>query len=767
MSWTSLREKVLSLTDQPVGGWTKRKQIKALTPDVFSVTAFLAPDVPLLGRLQVIISNEVPQHPVCPQCKVSLLKWIPSQNAWQEFCSKECASLARWGTRSPNQSPVVQAKKEATCLARYGVKNPNQSPVVQAKKEATCLARYGAKNVLQVAAVQAKAQDTCRERYGCTCPIQSPIVQEKVRATNKQRYAVEHPIQTPALQAKARETMQARYGVDYAQQSLTIRQKTEITCQARYGASTALTAPSLQEAKQKTIHEKYGTDVNHPSQAPSVQAKRAATNLQRYGTVCSLQNPKVQEKVRASLQRKYGVQNSAQIPSARAKASQTNIALYGTPCSLSSPLIRRKIARTKQIKAYGPDLYAKIHTKAFWMHEVLELRQSLLEVSVKYQLNHTRCSEWFAKYTGLTVREAYFGLENYAKLKDPAYWAEEYEKKQRTLEQIAKDFGISDGTAGQFFHEFSGLELRETLYHAADELSLLNWIKTVYPYPEEVTSTTYAQIARDKGLNPPQRRFTLDIFLPRENLGIEFNGLYWHSNEFHPEPTYHLEKTLELNKLGCRLIHIWSDDWELKQDLIKSKLLSILNLSQVPRIHARECTIRIPTKEEKRTFYEQNHIKGDGQGQVSYALEHPHCGTVAMITLKTTSTPGTYDLNRFATNINFRVPGAFSKLFTHFQRNNQFTQIYTYADRAWSDGNVYKQSGFTLTSTTPPAFHGIEYNKRISRRAYTHERLRTRFPEFYTMNLSPTQLQVLQAVGINLIYDCGNLRFDFLCNGLP
>lgn len=35
----------------------------------------------------------------------------------------------------------------------------------------------------------------------------------------------------------------------------------------------------------------------------------------------------------------------------------------------------------------------------------------------------------------------------------------------------------------------------------------------------------------------------LDIFIPSHNIGIEFNGLYWHSNEF-LDKNYHLNKTI-------------------------------------------------------------------------------------------------------------------------------------------------------------------------------------------------------------------------------
>jgi len=49
------------------------------------------------------------------------------------------------------------------------------------------------------------------------------------------------------------------------------------------------------------------------------------------------------------------------------------------------------------------------------------------------------------------------------------------------------------------------------------------------------------------------------IYLPEYKIGIEFNGLYWHS-ELYKEKNYHLNKTEECEKQGVELIHIFEDE---------------------------------------------------------------------------------------------------------------------------------------------------------------------------------------------------------------
>jgi hypothetical protein len=53
--------------------------------------------------------------------------------------------------------------------------------------------------------------------------------------------------------------------------------------------------------------------------------------------------------------------------------------------------------------------------------------------------------------------------------------------------------------------------------------------------------------------------------------------LYWHSEEY-ISSDYHLNKTIECEKQGIQLIHVFEDEWLYKQDIVKSRLSNILGL---------------------------------------------------------------------------------------------------------------------------------------------------------------------------------------------
>ena len=67
----------------------------------------------------------------------------------------------------------------------------------------------------------------------------------------------------------------------------------------------------------------------------------------------------------------------------------------------------------------------------------------------------------------------------------------------------------------------------------------------------------------------------IDIFIPDKNLGIEFHGLYWHSEPFRGK-YYHSEKHNSALALDIRLIQIFEDEWNNHQYEIKLRLNELL-----------------------------------------------------------------------------------------------------------------------------------------------------------------------------------------------
>lgn len=58
--------------------------------------------------------------------------------------------------------------------------------------------------------------------------------------------------------------------------------------------------------------------------------------------------------------------------------------------------------------------------------------------------------------------------------------------------------------------------------------------------------------------------YELDIVIPEKKIAIEFDGLYWHSDD-QIDSEYHVRKTTACEKIGFQLIHIFENEWQTKK----------------------------------------------------------------------------------------------------------------------------------------------------------------------------------------------------------
>lgn len=112
---------------------------------------------------------------------------------------------------------------------------------------------------------------------------------------------------------------------------------------------------------------------------------------------------------------------------------------------------------------------------------------------------------------------------------------------------------------------------------------------------------------KDKTILKP---YEIDCYCPDFKIGIEFNGIYWHSN-LQKEKDYHIKKSKLAEEKGIRLIHIYENEWEDKRTkLIIESMLKIAFGKVENRIYARNCEIREITNAEAKPFNDANHLQG-------------------------------------------------------------------------------------------------------------------------------------------------------------
>ena len=195
----------------------------------------------------------------------------------------------------------------------------------------------------------------------------------------------------------------------------------------------------------------------------------------------------------------------------------------------------------------------------------------------------------------------------------------------------------------------------------------------------------------------------IDIYIPSLKLGIEYDGLRWHSEIFNKDTNYHLSKTEECERQGIRLIHIFEDEWQYKRDIVKSRLLNLIGKTP-NKIYARKCTIKEVDSHTASKFLDENHIQGKCNSSYRYGLYY-NDELVSIMTfgklrknLGSTDKDGYYELLRFCNKSNTAVIGGASKLFKHFLKEKKPTNVISYADRRWSNGKKKKKLGWHCCS---------------------------------------------------------------------
>lgn len=248
----------------------------------------------------------------------------------------------------------------------------------------------------------------------------------------------------------------------------------------------------------------------------------------------------------------------------------------------------------------------------------------------------------------------------------------------------------------------------------------------------------------------------VDIFIPKLNVAIEYNGLYWHSSRFNKR-FEHRDKTIECNKNGVTLIQIFEDEWKFKKRIVKNRLKSILEKMK-KRIYARKCEVREIDVELAKKFLNKYHLQGYVQSNIKLGLFYMN----RLVGVMTFGKPRfnkkyNWELLRFATIGDFSIIGGAGKLFSYFTSNYDGS-IISYSDKRWGNGCVYEKIGMSKIGISEPNYFYINHDKRYSRYLFQKHKLKDKLPIF---DEGLSEVENMKNNGFYQIWDCGNDVFAY------
>ena len=253
---------------------------------------------------------------------------------------------------------------------------------------------------------------------------------------------------------------QTKYGTEKCCCLDCVKIKREEVMVRTYGYKSPFHSKEIQAMIQENNQKKYGS--NSPTGDPEVRAKQKETLMKNYGVTNPSLSKEIQEKRKQTFMKRFGVESPLFLSSIREKAAQTNLERYGVENVFFSKEIQDK-KNSILIEKYGTQ-YPLQNEKCLG-----KMKQTNLE---KYGVECVLQSEEVREKCKITNLEKY-GYEN--PMQSPEFFEKWFERNGSNFARTSKQ--------QRYLCE---------LYNGV--------------------------------LNHPFRCFALDVYLPEDNLDVEFDG---------------------------------------------------------------------------------------------------------------------------------------------------------------------------------------------------------------------------------------------------
>jgi len=277
--------------------------------------------------------------------------------------------------------------------------------------------------------------------------------------------------------------------------------------------------------------------------------------IQGYTKYCSRKcgnyNDLIQQNREQTFLQKYGVKNPCNIKGVKEKIKQTNNKKYGGNAPLCSKRIQSKIKQTN-LERYGVE-YASQNQEV--KKKTIQTKNNKT-IKENQKINQKRQKTIIAKYgnskylSKINLKNQYYKLKEKIKnnfellFTEEKYYGTNVEPYLFKCKKCGNEFlrSIDNG--------------RKIICRNCNpvEISKSSYEKELYAFIKELGIQCYT--SNRKIIYPLE----LDIYIPKKNIAIEIDGLYWHSEAQGKDKNYHLNKTNLCEKQDIQLIHIFEDE---------------------------------------------------------------------------------------------------------------------------------------------------------------------------------------------------------------
>lgn len=543
-----------------------------------------------------------------------------------------------------------------------------------------------------------KRGETFKERWGTNSTNHDKILNKR-KVTSIEKYGTEHHMKSNDFYKNHKNKLLDKYGVDNVSKLQSVKDKISETWKNKENLQELINERSLKH--KESLIEKYGVD--NLMSIPSVKEKIVQSNLDSRGVQYNFQSKDIYEKGKAVCLQKYGFENAMQSEEIQKKCFEA-----------STKLKDYKLPSGNIIKYQGHlnlalDILIKVYDETDIFIEFDCPR-------IEYMINDSR--HFYRPDVFIKSKNKIIEVKSFYTF---------YSDLDKNLEKMKESYR-------------QGYDFEFWIYSYQKDLFIFNFNENVF----------YNDI---KDFNFIWGNDILFFYNERKIFKILEN------KEYSKNELKSLKNNLLQKNNNLEVIFIFNDLVNNKYDIILSRILNKLNYSK--RIFARKCKIEEIDSKHCKLFLEKNHIQGYVGSKINIGLFYDD-ELVSLMTFgkKRLSlgtkvfTEGEYELLRFANLQGTSVVGGASKLFKYFINKYKPKTILSFADKNWSNGNLYEKLNFKKISETEPNYWYIKNGIRYHRFSFRKDIL---VKEGFDKNM--TESEIMKSRNFIRIYDCGNIKY--------
>lgn len=264
-----------------------------------------------------------------------------------------------------------------------------------------------------------------------------------------------------------------------------------------------------------------------------------------------------------------------------------------------------------------------------------------------------------------------------------------------------------------------------------------------------VNSLGFKTVPCDREMIAP---YEIDVYVPTEKIGIEMNGVFFHS-ELYKDKDYHTRKTLLAAEHGIRLIHIFDDEWKEKRELCESMIRNMLNMPH-RTIDTKDLGFVKIDSTTRTQFFDENCLEDDVNASISFGayLDNELVAATSIRLPQISETDNMAEIVRFCTKKNTTIKEWLKKMLMTAKEDQDIKKtngFVAYVDERLENNKELEQSGFVIVRYDQPTQWWTDGSTRIDR-----------FKVRADSERGMTEQDVADELGVFKVWGCRNRVYE-------